>query len=277
MKIFTYYKGYMIKKKSDINIISFSQKVLDKESLINFTPNFILEIYFLFYRSKYGKSVDPKLLRSESEFIMQLIKTALFTEIEGYKDNIKKDSENILQITFEKDHPDPIVSLYNQKDQTDVLIDVLFKKISWDEVNEFRKFLVDYLEYFLNKFHSNRFSSKEDSSKRANNITYVIQELLQNANEHGEGENDYELLLKFDNNKFFITVINYALKEKANQLISIVDDIRNNENHDDLLLKYMLEEDKHLGIISSIVNFNVDEYGVKYKDEVVKVDFQMNI
>ncbi|MCK4798435.1 MAG: hypothetical protein KAT05_13730 [Spirochaetes bacterium] len=268
----------MIEKYSDINIIHFYQKVLDKKSLKKYIPNFIVKIYQLFYDNTYSSAFDPKVLSNEPEIILQLIEATLKAEIDEVCKKIIPNTNNFIQITFEKDHAIPLVNMVTKNKDSNILLNVFFKRIVWDEINEFRKFFMLYIEHFLKKFHASYFPNNKAINKTVTKATYIVQELLQNANQHSYGNYDYELLIRFYDNKFHVTVINYAIREKAYQLLSIIDDIKSTKNLDRLLLKYLLEEKKHLGIITSIANYNIKKYDAKFiNDEIMQVKFEIDI
>ena len=60
--------------------------------------------------------------------------------------------------------------------------------------------------------------------------------------------------ISYKDNKIAISVKNYTNSDNAIQLQSIVDEITNAEDMHDLILKYMLNSQKHLGLISSVFN-----------------------
>lgn len=259
----------MIAEKIDSSIIHFFQKVLDKTTLIRFTTEFILRIFALFYKKQ-----QDGFLGKESHKIIQSIQGSLFAKINDYVKDINITPNNIIEIKFEKDNSIPSVSLHHNEKISDVLINVFFKKISWDEINEFRVFLIRYLNYYLSKFHSNFFVDNESIKKNVSNVSYVVQEMLQNANAYSYGPYDYELILKYSNNKFNIIVSNFAEEHNYKLLKQIIDEIKAATDLKTLLLKYMLSDEKHLGLISCIFNYDITEYEVKYIDNKI---VQMNI
>lgn len=254
----------MINEKVDSNIIHFYQKVLDKTTLIRFTTDFTLRIFALFYRKQHDG-----LLGRESNKIIQSIQATLFARINDYIKDINISPNNIIEIKFEKDNAIPSVSLHHEEKESDTLLNVFFKKISWDEINEFRVFLVRYLQYYLSKFHSSFFKTEEQIKKNVSNLSYIIQELLQNANAYSYGPYDYELVLKYSRNKFYITVSNFANENNIRILKTIIDEIKSTKDMQTLLLKYMLSEDKHLGIITCIFNYKITDFNFSYIDNKI--------
>lgn len=254
----------MINEKIDNNVIHLYQKVVDKTALIRFTSDFVLKIFALFYKKQHGG-----LMGQESGRIIQSIQATLFIKINQYVKDAEISTDNIIDIKFEKDNAIPIVSLHHEKKSSDTLIDVCFKKISWEEINEFRVFMVKYLNYYLTKYYSSQFNDTQSINKVVTDLSYVVQELLQNANAYSYGPYDYELILKHSENKFFITVSNFAQKENADMLLKIVNEIKNTDNLKELIIKYMKSEEKHLGIITSVYNYKVTTYDVEYIDNKI--------
>jgi hypothetical protein len=268
----------MIKQSADSNVIHFYQRVLDKTVLVRFTTEFVLKIFALFYKKK-REQHDSK----STDKLIQSIQATLFAKINDYVKRSEIEEHDTIEITFEKEHTIPIVSLLHTEDkesdhqQSDMLIHIYFKKISWDEINEFRYFLTRYLQYYLATFQQSSARDENKTKRQVSNLTYVIQELLQNANEHSSGQYDYELELQNVNKQFIITVRNFATKPNAEKLKSIVNEIKNTTNIQELLLQYMLDDEKHLGIISSIINYNIEDYTISYKNDIVQVRFVMDI
>ncbi|HOJ63206.1 MAG TPA: hypothetical protein PLE45_02185 [Spirochaetota bacterium] len=262
----------MLTEKIDSNIIHFFQKVLDKTTLIRFTTEFTLRIFALFYKKQHDG-----FLGKESNKIIQSIQGNLFARINDYVKDINITPNNIIEIKFEKDNAIPSVSLHHDDKISDILINVFFKKISWDEINEFRVFLIRYLNYYLYKFHSDFFTNEEAIKKNVSNVAYVVQEMLQNANAYSYGPYDYELILRYSNNKFYITVSNFAKENNYILLKQILDEIRNATDLKTLLLKYMLSEEKHLGLITCIFNYDITDYNLKYIDnKIVEINLTIN-
>ena len=86
----------------------------------------------------------------------------------------------------------------------------------------------------------------------------MIQELLQNANAYSYGPYDYELILRHYDNKFHITVLNFANEENATTLLKIVDEIKKSDNLNELIINYMKSDeniwDNHLNLIIMSLN-----------------------
>ncbi|HOV13495.1 MAG TPA: hypothetical protein PK771_04360 [Spirochaetota bacterium] len=261
----------MISEKIDSNVIHFYQKVVDKTALIRFTSDFILKIFELFYKKQHGG-----IMGQESERIIKSIQATLYVKINQYVKDLKISSDNIIDIKFEKDNAIPIVSLHHESKKSDILMDIFFKKINWEEINEFRVFMVKYLNYYLTKLYLSKFTDEFSINKIVTDLSYVVQELLQNANAYSYGPYDYELILKHYDNKFHITVSNFAKKDNALMLMNIVNEIKRSENLDDLVISYMKSEDKHLGIITSIFNYKISDYKVEYiDDKIIQTQFIM--
>ncbi|MBR6198789.1 MAG: hypothetical protein IKQ61_00850 [Spirochaetales bacterium] len=268
----------MLGKESQNNIIHFYQRVIDKTTLIRFTTDFTLKIFELFYKKQAeGDDFDEK----ESNKIIRSIQASLFADINKYIKDAQIRNEDVIEITFERDSSIPSVILHREDEPTDVeyadpsiLLHVYFKKISWNEINEFRVFFVRYMTYYLTKFHSGDFKDVDSISRNVSNASYVVQELLQNANAYSFDMHDYELVLKYNVGAFDITVRNFAEQKNVAQLQEIVKEISDCENHEELLLKYMLNEEKHLGLITSIYNYNISKYNVNYlEDKIVEIHF----
>ena len=141
---------------------------------------------------------------------------------------------------------------------------VTFQKIDWDEINIFRPFLLRYLTLYLKektKLSTNKIK------QLVTNLSFVIQEFLQNANQYGIGDYGYELTVSYKDNKIAISVKNYTNSDNAIQLQSIVDEITNAEDMHDLILKYMLNSQKHLGLISSVFNNYISNLTCKINQE----------
>ncbi|OHD06598.1 MAG: hypothetical protein A2086_06660 [Spirochaetes bacterium GWD1_27_9] len=261
----------MLTEKIDSNVIHFYQKAVDKTALIRFTTDFILKIFELFYKKQY--STNPGL---ESKRIINSIQATLFAKINEYVKDINLSADNIIDIKFEKDNAIPIVSLHHETKKSDTLFNVFFKKINWEEINEFRVFMIKYLKYYLTKYHFSYLPDEHKITKVVTDLSYVVQELLQNANAYSYGSYDYELILKHSGNRFNVIVSNFSDKENAKTLINIVDEIHNTKDLQELIIKYMRSEEKHLGIITSVFNYNVSEYKVNYIDnKIIQAQFML--
>ena len=105
-----------------------------------------------------------------------------------------------------------------------------------------------------------------------------MQELLQNANEYSVGNTDYELIVKHKDNRVLISVENTTDRKHFEQLKSIISDIKSSQNLQELIIKYMLAQDKHLGLISSVFNNNIETIDyVALKDNRVRIDVSVII
>ena len=262
----------MISEKIDNNIIHFYQKVIDKTVLIRYTTDFILKIFAMFYKKQNGNDLADSSIK-----MIKSIQASLFSKINEFVNNAELTNDNIIDIRFEKDSLVPLFKLYHENSKNDVLFNIFFKKISWDEINEFRLFLVKFLHYYLLKYNQNTVKSNEHLDKIVSDLSYVVQELLQNANAYSFGQFEYELVLNHSNNKFVITVYNFAEEKNVKVLFNIFDELKNEENKNNLILKYMLAEDKHLGLITSIFNYNISNFNAEYIDnKIVKIQFEMD-
>ncbi|HBD94388.1 MAG: hypothetical protein A2015_00510 [Spirochaetes bacterium GWF1_31_7] len=257
----------MIHEEPSSAVIHFYQKMIDKTVLIRFTTDFIMRIFGLFYKKKH-KSND-----GDSDRIIQSIQATLFAKINEYAKDIKVDEDNIIEIMFDKNDLIPVVQHYNGDKRSDVLLNVFFKKIGWDEINVFRFFFVRYMEYYFKKINIG-----ESGKKTVSDLSYIVQELLQNANAYSTGEFDYELKVKHKNGFIYISVENYTDETNLAMLTKIINDINNTKDLQDLILKYMLSQDKHLGLISSVFNNNIEKinYSVS-EDNRVRVDVIVKI
>lgn len=248
-------------------VIHFYQKMIDKTVLIRYTTDFIMRIFGLFYKKKHSSS------QGESDRIIQSIQATLFAKINEYAKGIANSEDNIIEIMFDKNDLIPIVQHYRGDKKSDVLLDVFFKKIGWDEINVFRFFFVRYMEYYFKKIHIG-----ESEKKAVSDLSYIVQELLQNANAYSLNNTDYELKVKHKGNSVLVSVENYADENNIAMLKNIITDINTSNNLQELILKYMLSQDKHLGLISSVFNNNVEKisYGITENNKV-KVDISVKI
>ncbi len=260
----------MITKNIDNNIIHFYQKVVDKVAVIRFTTDFLMKIFGLSYKKQ------SEILNEETKRIIASIQASLFAQIDKYLKDVTISENNIIEIRFEKDNIFPIVEILYEDKPTDTLVNVFFKKINWEEINEFRIFLIRFLDYYLKKYRSTFFKNETDIKKLVTEVAYVVQELLQNANMYSVGEYDYELIIECSDNRLIITVYNFADKNSVNKLMNIIKEVKASDNLQELILKYMLSDNKSLGIISSIYNYNIKKYSVEYiDDEIAKVVFEV--
>ncbi len=253
--------------KSGAGLIHFYQKVIDNTVVGRYTTDFILRIFGIFYKKNHGVINDI-----DSNKLIMSIQANLFEKINKYLKSFNLTAESIIEINFEEAHSIPVVNILEPDKPTDYLLDVFFKKISWDEINEFRVYLVRILQYYL----TNSISEKIPEARikmLVSNTSYVVQELLQNANSYSTKGTDYRLIFRFSNGNFVVEVENYTDEAHANELIGIIDEIKSNDDKKTLILKYMLAEQKHLGIITSIYNFGVIDYSVRYSKGMVKIKF----
>lgn len=262
----------MIQKHDTGAIIHFYQKMIDKTVLVRFTTDFIMRVFALFYRKKHTNQDQ------DSDRMIQSIQANLFAKVNEYAKTIACDENNIIEIMFEKDDLIPIVQHHRQDKKSDILLDVFFKKVGWDEINVFRSFFVRYLEYYFAKILSKTPTDRKIVNKIVNDLSYIVQELLQNANAYSIGEYDYELSVSHKDDKVFVTVENYTDKDNLNQLVRIIEDIKTSGNLQELILKYMLSQEKHLGLISSVFNNNVESIDYAIESEgLVKVSIVVKI
>lgn len=262
----------MIRKQDSGAVIHFYQKVLDKRTLIRSTTDFILRIFGLFYKKQ------KEIYSEDSNRIIQSIQATLFAKLDNYVKSIKVSKHNVIEIKFEKDSLIPVVSHHSSEDSNNILLNVFFKKIGWDEINVFRVFFIKYMEYYLKKFSFNNFDDEGSIKKKVADLSYIVQELLQNANEYSLDYYDYELIVQHIDNKIEITVSNFTDDENLARLKNIIKDINSSENLQDLILKYMLSSEKHLGLITSVFNYDVDkvDYNIE-NNEIVTVKMEMKL
>ena len=263
----------MITKNIDNNIIHFYQKVVDKRAVLRFTTDFLMRIFALSYKKKSERSDNE-----ETKRIIASIQASLFAQIDKYLKDTSVAENNIIEIKFEKDNIFPIVEILDEDKPSGILVNVFFKKINWEEINEFRIFLIRFLEYYFIQYKSDSIKDEQNVKKLVTEMAGVVQELLQNANMYSIGNYDYELVIEFKENKFIITVYNFADSKNAKNLFSIIKEIKNSTNMQELILKYMLSDNKTLGLISSIYNYNIKTYSAEYlNNEIVKVVFEVEI
>ncbi len=250
--------------------------------MLRFTTDFTLRIFALFYKYQHGTTEDS----TAANQMIRSIQASLFSNINDYVKQFNINKNDFIEITFEKDNAIPSFVVHGEDEPTNeeysidknILLHIYFKKISWNEINEFRVFFVRYMNYYLSKFHSSEYADAETISRNVSNVSYVIQELLQNANAYSSGIHDYELLFKYNGKNFDITVRNFAEENHFNTLKNILNEITSSKDHEQLLVKFMLAEDKHLGIITSIFNYNIADYSLRYIDnKIVEMHFVINI
>ncbi len=261
----------MIDTKQDANIIHFYQKVIDATVVGRYTTDFILKIFGIFYKKNHSTGMD-----SDSNKLVMSIQANLFEKINRYLKGVKFTKDSVIEITFEEDHSIPIINIIEQDVSTDYLIDVFFKKISWDEINEFRGFIIRFLQYYLINVVK-KDMTEHKLKQTVSNTAYVIQELLQNANAYSTAGSDYRLKFDYKDSRFCILVENFSDKANAESLINIIDEIKKSDDKKSLILRYMLADQKHLGIITSIFNFGVTEYSVVYDKGLVISNFIIKI
>ena len=261
----------MINRKSQSSIICIFLKMNNNKSFIRITVDFVLRLASLFHsKNKRDMNDTNKIIRS--------IQDKLFANIGGFIENGKLTEISDLEIFFESQGDTLCTKIKNLKTRKDNLINVVFKKICWDEINEFRVFLLKYMEIYFNEINSGYFKGETSMKKAVSDLSYVVQEILQNANEHSPPDCEYELYIRHKGDDFHIIVYNFAEKSKASHLIEIVNEVKNTKNLSELLLEYMINNDKHLGIISSIANYNIREYNVFYSpEEIISVEMIMKI
>ncbi|MCG8570405.1 MAG: hypothetical protein MJB14_09720 [Spirochaetes bacterium] len=249
---------------NESSVIHFYQKVIDKTILKRFTADFILRIFGLFYRK------NQEQVQAEQEKMIQSIQAALFSRLNESLKSISVTPSNLIEIKFDDDIAIPTITYHNEVEKYDnVLINVLFKKIGWEEINEFRYFILRFLQYYLSREYESQIIPEETIKKKVEEISYIIQELLQNANQYGLEEYDYQLKIIHLAHEIHIYVFNAASEKNYQKMKRIIEEIRNSKDREDLLLKFMLKDDKSLGLISSILNFNIQDYHVDFINESI--------
>lgn len=231
----------MINKKSTKTIIYFREKIFDHKILVNYTTDFLTNLFVLAKRKYNNKNTKNSVTK---------IHTNLSKQLTEYSKTLDQQ-DNMIEINMVLSDENPIIQSESSLTDSNILLMVTFQKIDWDEINIFRPFLLRYLTLYLKektKLSTNKIK------QLVTNLSFVIQEFLQNANQYGIGDYGYELTVSYKDNKIAISVKNYTNSDNAIQLQSIVDEITNAEDMHDLILKYMLNSQKHLGLISSVFN-----------------------
>lgn len=253
-------------------IIHFFQKILDKTVIIRFTSEFILKIFELSYKKR--NDFDTP----ESNQFIKLIQATLFAKINNYVQKTKIVPNNFIEIFFEEEHSVPAVTVHHNAMEENRLLHVFFKRTDWEEINEFRYFLGRYISFYLKSKFSNFLGDDNIIRQVISDITYIVQELLQNANEHSFKNTDYEFSLIHKDDSFYIMVGNYGEKSKLDNISRIINEVKQSDNLQELLMKYMLDDDKHLGLVTSIVNFKIDDINVAYdENNFIKVNTTINL
>lgn len=231
----------MINKKSTKTIIYFREKIFDHKILVNYTTDFLTNLFVLAKRKYNNENTKNSVTK---------IHTNLSKQLTEYSKTLDQQ-DNMIEINMVLSDENPIIQSESSLTDSNILLMVTFQKIDWDEINIFRPFLLRYLTLYLKE------KTKLSTNKikhLVTNLSFVIQEFLQNANQYGIGDYGYELTVSYKDNKIAISVKNYTNSDNAIQLQSIVDEITNAEDMHDLILKYMLNSQKHLGLISSVFN-----------------------
>lgn len=237
----------MISRKPSRTIIHFREKIIDCNVSVGYTADFLLNLFILSKRKCGGRDI--------TESYAAEIQTKFVSEITEYSKTLNRKEDTVLEVKLESDNEVPVVQLHSHTPNTEVLLMILFQKIDWDEINIFRKFLLKYLTHYLKQ----KTKKSGDEIKRViTNLSFVAQEFLQNANLYVAGDHGYKLVLSYTDGAIIISVENYTDPKNAAQLQTIVNEICNAENMHKLILKYMLDSQKHLGLISSVFNNYID-------------------
>lgn len=237
----------MISKKTTKTVIHFHEKIIDLKVLECYTTDFLMKLFVL-AKKKYN---NENIRNEKVKAAIAEVEANLLDNIKKYSQNLDIEKENMIEVKIMSDGKNPIVNSYSLLHEADQLLRVTFQKIDWDEINLFRKFLLRYLTTYLRKKTK---KTGNEIKQIVTNLSFVIQEFLQNANLYGVGNHGYELIISNVDDKIMISVENYTDPKNAVQLQSIVDEICNAENMRELLLKYMLNSQKHLGLICSVFN-----------------------
>lgn len=252
----------MISRKPNKTIIHFREKMLDYNISLSYTIDFLVNLLVLSKR-KYDGMNMPKSYAAE-------IQTKFLSEITEYSKTLDCEESNMLEIKLESDNEVPVMHLHSHTPNTEVLLMVTFQKIDWDEINIFRNFLLKYLTHYLKKRTE---KSNGEIKQIITNLSFVAQEFLQNANLYVAGNCGYKLVISYIDDAIAISVENYTDPENAAQLKAIVDEICNTKNMHELILKYMLDSQKHLGLISSVFNNYIDNINCKVnRDNLVRLE-----
>ncbi len=237
----------MISKKKTKTVIHFHEKIIDLKTLVRYTTDFLMKLFILAKKKYNNENIrDEKVKASITE-----VEANLLENINKYLQNMDIEKENMIEVKIMSDGNNPIVNSYSLLHEANQLLRVAFQKIDWDEINLFRKFLFRYLTIYLRKKTK---KTANEIKQIVTNLSFVIQEFLQNANLYGVGDHGYELVISHVDDKIMISVENYTDPKNAIQLQAIVEEISNTENMRELLLKYMLKSQKHLGLICSVFN-----------------------
>lgn len=246
----------MISGKTNKTIIHFRERIIDYNTSVGYTTDFLMNLLILSKRKCSGMNMTKSYTaKIQSQFL---------SEITEYLKTLNLKEDNILEIELESDNEVPVMHLHSYIPDNEALLIITFQKIDWDEVNIFRKFLLKYLSHYLKKRTE---KSSSEIKQTVTNLSFVIQEFLQNANLYVTGGYGYELVVSYIDNAIVISVENYTNPENAAQLKAIVDEISNAENMHELILKYMLDSQKHLGLISSVFNNYIDNISCKISDD----------
>lgn len=257
----------MISRKPNKAIIHFREKIIDYKVLVSYTADFLMNLLILSKRKYSGENITKSSATK--------IQAKLLADVTEYSKTLNPEKDNMLEIRLESDSEVPVMHSYSSLRDTGVLLMITFQKIDWDEINIFRKFLFRYLTHYLKK------ETKKNSNEikqLVTNLSFVIQEFLQNANLYGAGDYGYELVISHINDTITISVENYTDLKNATQLKSIVDEICSTENMHELILKYMLNSQKHLGLISSVFNNYIDNINCKVnRDNLIRLEAVIGI
>lgn len=249
----------MISEKPNKTIIHFHEKIIDYKSSVGYTTDFLTNLLIL-SKKKDGANDTTKSHVAE-------IKAKFSAELSEYSKTLNPKTDNMLEIKLESANETPV--MHTSLRSSGVILMIRFQKIDWDEINIFRKFLSRYLMQYFKKATK---KSSNEIKQLVSNLSFVIQEFLQNANLYGAGDFGYQLVISHINDTIIISVENYTDPRNAAQLKAIVDEICSTENMHDLILKYMLKSQKHLGLISSVFNKYIDDISCDVNhDNLVKL------
>ena len=266
----------MISRKPTKTIIHFREKIIDYKILVRYTTDFLMNLFVLSQKKYNGENIkDEKVKKSIAKVQAQLL-----AEVTEYSKTLNLQKDNMVEVKLKLNNNTPIIRSYSSLRDNGVLLMVTFQKIDWDEINIFRKFLFRYITHYLKKKTK---KTSDEIKQIVTNLSFVIQEFLQNANLYGIGDYGYELVISYVDDKIIISVENYTDSKNAAQLQSIVNEINNAGNIRDLILKYMLNSQKHLGLISSVFNNYLCNLSCKISRDnlvrlkaVIETDFKKN-
>jgi hypothetical protein len=227
---------------------------------------FILRIVSLAYKP------SESIVDGQKSEALRSLQNHLQSELNKLKSRCESDGRCAVSVSFPNPDSPPSVVYDSSREYDELYLHVGFKRIAWEEINEFRMYLNHLIQKYILQYDNRLWKSSVNVHKIVADMTYIIQEMLQNAYEYSVDCSPYDLEMRIHEHRFYVTVTNLATPEDADCVLKIIRDVRESNNMQELLLDYMVSEEKHLGIVTCLVNYPIVSFDVFYENGQLRTE-----